>query len=94
MFDYFYLADLEKAKTSTPNSAYNTPSGSRIASPSVSRRPSMEFAISNEVKIRAINPQIMKLNVQPYKSWLSVMSFNDINIDFKHRAVNKQTQIY
>jgi hypothetical protein len=63
MFDYFYLADLEKAKTSASNSAYNTPSGSRLTSPVVSRRPSMDFAISKESKVKTVKPQVMKLNI-------------------------------
>lgn len=63
MFDYFYLVDLEKAKTSTTNSAFNTPSGSRLTSPAVSRRPSMDFSISKEVKVRASKPEVLKLNI-------------------------------
>ncbi|KXN73957.1 hypothetical protein CONCODRAFT_77100 [Conidiobolus coronatus NRRL 28638] len=63
MFDHFYLADQEKARSSANNSAFNTPNGSRLASPAVSRRPSMDFAISKEVKVKTVKPTIMKLNI-------------------------------
>jgi hypothetical protein len=63
MFDYFFLADLEKARSSAPNSAFNTPATSRMASPAASRRTSLDVKITKEVKVNAVKPKTVKFEL-------------------------------
>jgi hypothetical protein len=61
MFDYFYLVELEKAKTTPRHSAYSTPASSRLTSPMASRKPSLELLISKETKVKVIKPKYIRL---------------------------------
>ncbi|KXN73955.1 hypothetical protein CONCODRAFT_77099 [Conidiobolus coronatus NRRL 28638] len=61
MFDYFYLAELEKAKTTPRHSAYSTPASSRLTSPVVSRKPSLELLTSKETKVKITKPKYIRL---------------------------------
>jgi hypothetical protein len=73
MFDYFYLADKEKAKSSPSNSAFSTPNPSRFTSPAVSRRPSMEINITEEVKVNSnpVTSKVKKFNALVEKTLFS-----------------------
>ncbi|KXN74620.1 hypothetical protein CONCODRAFT_2430 [Conidiobolus coronatus NRRL 28638] len=48
--DHIHIADLELRRSSAPNSAYNTPSTSRVTSPVGSPRTSMESERPNNHK--------------------------------------------
>lgn len=62
MFNHFYLVELDKAKASPRNSAYNTPNSSQLTSPAVSRRSSLELLISKEYKLNIVKPKYIRLS--------------------------------